>query len=255
MRLSLVLPFLGSVWAAPTEPSSESFPSIFDNPTIPTVNPAELGIPDDSPLFRRAAATTQGKIFLNLSRCELKVARDGGWSFKAESRNAVLWIAQGLPSPGTKNGQNPYDLYVDAGIPTASVGSSGSVQFLTNAYMKSLPSPGTSVDDYAKVTIPSGNTIKADINFSNVPIEKQPNRFNALLVDSKGAVGPVTLFYPDSGFVSALVADKGDVTGWVWLNGYSDPTATSMTHRGFYYAKITGFCIKSGGPWTFVPPA
>ncbi|KAI8665184.1 hypothetical protein LRP88_12782 [Fusarium phalaenopsidis] len=209
MRLSLLLPFLASVWAAPTEPSSDSFPSIFDNPTIPTVDPAELGIPDDLPLFRRAAATTQDKIQLNVSRCTAKVEGDGGWRFKPETYNGVLWIVQGIPSPGTKNGQNPYDLYLDAGIPIASASRGGSVQFVTNAYLKSFLMIGKSLDDNAKVTLPSGNIIKADPDGSNVPIYNQPNRFNIQAVDSQGVVGPVTLFSPDSGFVSALVADKG----------------------------------------------
>ncbi|KAJ3460568.1 hypothetical protein MRS44_011435 [Fusarium solani] len=249
MRLSLLLPFLGSVWAAPTEPPSDSFPSIFDNPTIPTVDPADLGIPDDLPLFRRAAATTQNKVQLNVSRCTVRVEGGGGWRFKPETYNGVLWIVQGIPSPGTKNGQNPYDLYLDAGIPTASASRGGFIQFVTNAYLRTFPMIGKSLDDYAKVTTPSDGWIRANIDVSNVPIQDQPNRFSEQLVDSRGVVGPVTLFYPTTAYVSVLVADKGDVTGGAWLTGWPVPAPGVENLPGIYYAKITGFCIKTSGQW------
>ena len=214
---------------------------------MPTVDPADLGIPDDLPLFRRAADTTQDKVQLNVSRCTARVEGDGGWRFKPVTYNGVLCIVQGIPSPGTKNGQDPYDLYLDAAIPTASASQGGFIQFLTNAYLRTFHMIGKGLDDYAKVTTPSGGWISADVDVSNVPIQDQPNRFSEQLVDSRGVVGPVTLFDPTTAYGSVLVADKGDVTGGAWLTGWPVPAPDVENLPGLYYAQITWFCIKTSG--------
>ncbi|KAM0421440.1 hypothetical protein ACHAPT_010794 [Fusarium lateritium] len=244
MRFSLLLPFLGSVWAAPTEPSNLS---IFDNPTIPSVDAAELGTPDDSPLSRRATAPPSNRLLLNISSCNVQLKGDNAWNFKPQTQSGMLYISSTIPSPGTKNGNNTYDLYLQVGNP---LGNGGAVIFGTNRYLMSFPNPGPNVDDYSLVTMTSKG-IKADIDFSNVGVFNQPQRFSTELLDSSsGRYGPPAPYYVISGFVNANVGDNGQLTGMVWLDGHS---MQGVSQYGKYYGFLTGWCVKSTMP--FKPPA
>lgn len=224
MRLSLFLPLLGSVWAVPTEPSH---------------------ILDDPQLDRRAvAATTQNTIKLNSTICYVTVDGWSGFDFRVAKMEGTLAITQGLPTPGTKNGQNIYDM----SLITKSQSWIGSIRFATNAYLSNYPGgsfPGLA--DYAIVSRTPAGGVKADLDgiIGSLPIP--PLRFTTGSLERNS---PIVTYIPTKGWLNVILTGK-DVYGWIWLeNGYSLDEKYTL---GRYYAEISGWCVN--GTMPFTPPS
>ncbi|KAI7765094.1 hypothetical protein LZL87_005807 [Fusarium oxysporum] len=164
MKFSYLLPFVGPAQTVPAP--NPSYPSIIDNPTIPIGDPASL---KDLPALshvRRAAAVTQ-QTFINVSYCDVTVNGDPGfyYSRKAQNTKGHLYITEVIPSPGTKNGTNLYDVYLQSGTLFAG----GGITFATNKYLLSLPYKiGPYNVDYVKVRMSSDGHIVSEVDYSNI---------------------------------------------------------------------------------------
>ncbi|KAF5715414.1 hypothetical protein FMUND_6896 [Fusarium mundagurra] len=239
MKFSHLLPFIGLAQAIPTP--NPSHPSIFDNPTIPVGAPASFKDLPALPHVRRAAAATPQNL-LNVSFCDVTVTGDPGFytSWKAQTTKGRLYIADAIPSPGTKNGANPYEVFLNTG----SLAAGGGIMIATNKCLLTLPNRiGTSNVDYAQVRIASdGNTV-ATVDYSNLgnPRTESPVQFttepNIGTVDDR-FYGPPTrrLAYAPS-FISVKIGDKGIVSGGVLLT--SNPNGSGSID---YFARIAGVC-------------
>ncbi|KAG5786679.1 hypothetical protein H9Q69_014244 [Fusarium xylarioides] len=215
MKFSYLLPFIGLAQAVPAP--NPSHPSIFDNPTIPVGAPASF---KDLPALlhvRRAAAATP-QTFLNVSFCDVTIT--------------------GILSPGTKNGANPYDVYLQSG----SLAGGGGMVFTTNKCLLTLPnSIGTSKIDYAQVRIASSDgNIVSTVDYSNLdnPRADSPVQFTTEPSIGNIIYGPPTrrLAYGPS-FISVKVGDKGIISGGVLLT--SNPSGAGGID---YFARIAGVC-------------
>lgn len=223
MRPLLLLPFLGSVWAAPTESATSD----------PQLDPR---------------ATAQNQIRLDVTSCTVRIDGWNGFNFKAMKHEGTLVITQGIPSPGTKNGQNIYDMSLN----TRYQAQSGSIQFNTNSYLSNFPIPGRSVNEYAKVSRTPTGGIKADIDLSLTPGVYPPLRFMAeMWKPGSGGWLPAVNYIPTAGWLNVVITGR-EVTGWLWLEG-----GINLDNRnavpGRYYAPVTGWCVNSTMP--FVPPS
>ncbi|KAG5810583.1 hypothetical protein H9Q74_005724 [Fusarium xylarioides] len=215
-----------------------SHPSIFDNPTIPVGAPASFKDLPALPHVQRAAAAPQ--TFLNVSFCDVTVTGDPGFytSWKAQTNKGRLYITEGIPSPGTKNGANPYDVYLHSG----SLAGGGGMVFTTNKCLLTLPnSIGISKIDYAQVRIASSDgNIVSTVDYSNLdnPRADSPIQFTTEPSIGNIIYGPPTrrLAYGPS-FISVKVGDKGIISGGVLLT--SNPSGAGGID---YFARIAGVC-------------
>ncbi|KAJ4133434.1 hypothetical protein NW768_005019 [Fusarium equiseti] len=214
--------------AASTEGSS--YPSIFENPTIPIADPSSLGDLPELSHARRAAAAAQ-KSYLNLTTCDITMEGNKGWSFKPETRVGKLYLVPGVASPGTKNGDNPYDFTVQIGF----------MSFSTNAYMSRFPyKVGPNVTDYARVSQTSTGSIVAWVDYSNMdnPSATPLWFMSQMRIDNSWDYQPLTTYVMNSkSFFSVNVGDKGVLEGGTWLE--SD---FKNAQRGSYNARISGRC-------------
>ncbi|PNP55913.1 hypothetical protein FNYG_15442 [Fusarium nygamai] len=161
MKFSYLLPFVGLAQAVPA--ANPSHPFILDNPTIPVGDPASS---EDLPGLSHIRRATQPAL-LNVTYCDVNVNGDPGFytSWKAQNTRGQLYITQGIPSPGTKNGANPYEMYLQSGNPS----QGGYIRFATNSNLLSLPLKisGSNVD-YAKVKKSTNWQIVAQVDYSNI---------------------------------------------------------------------------------------
>ncbi|KAF4437596.1 hypothetical protein FACUT_5528 [Fusarium acutatum] len=211
MKFSHLLPFFGLAQAVPAP--NPSHPSIFDNPTIPVGAPAS---------FKDLPALS------HVRRADLP---------QSQTTKGRLYITEGIPSPGTKNGANPYDVYLQTG----SLAAGGGIVFATNKYLLTLPYKiGPSNVDYAQVRIASDGNIVATVDYSNLdnPRATSPVQFTTESSIGNIIYGPPTrqLAYGPS-FISIKVGDKGIVSGGVLLT--SNPSGTGGID---YFARIAGVC-------------
>ncbi|KAF5647954.1 hypothetical protein F52700_1167 [Fusarium sp. NRRL 52700] len=233
MKFSHLLPFFGLAQAVPAP--NPSYPSIFDNPTIPVGAPASF---KDLPARRAAAATQQ--TFLNMTWCDVTVTGDVGFytSWKAQITKGNLYITEAIPSPGTKNGANPYEVYLQS----ASLAVGGGIQFITNKKLLGLPYKlGTSSVDYARVYIASDGYIVSKVDYANLdnPVADSPLLYTTeFSISGSKNYGPPTrnLAYAPS-FLSVNVGDKGILTGGVQLQSSPDGLGAIG-----YVARIAGTC-------------
>ncbi|KAF5645954.1 uncharacterized protein FTJAE_2384 [Fusarium tjaetaba] len=237
MKVSYLLPFIGLAQAVPAP--NPSYPSIFDNPTIPVGAPASF---KDLPALSHVRRAAMPQTFLNVSFCDVTVTGDPGFytSWKAQTTKGRLYITEGIPTPGTKNGDNPYDVYLSSG----SLAGGGGIQFTTNKCLLTLPNRiDTSKVDYAQVRIASdGNTV-ATVDYSNLvtPRTESPVQFTTepnIGTVNNWVYGPPTrrlAFAPS--YISIKVGDKGIVSGGVLLT--SNPYGSGSID---YFARITGVC-------------
>lgn len=241
MKFSYLLTFIGLAQAVPAP--NPSHPSIFDNPTIPVGDLASL---KDLPAshIRRATAATQ-QTFLNVSYCDVTITGDPGFytSWKAQITKGRLYITEGIPSPGTKNGANPYDVYLQS----SSLAAGGGIIFATNKYLLSLPwKIRPSNVDYAKVIVASTGSIVSTVDYSNLdnPRADSPLSFTTESSIGNMIYGPPTryLVYGPS-YLSVKVGDKGVVDGGIML--MSSPSGNGIIQ---YLARITGACANVRTP-------
>ncbi|EWG52356.1 hypothetical protein FVEG_11126 [Fusarium verticillioides 7600] len=231
MKLSYLFPFVGLAQAVPT--TNPSHPSIFDNPTIPVGDTKDL--PDFSHIRRATAATQQT---LNVSYCEVTVKGDQGFwqSWLAHEFTGHLYVTQGIPSPGTKNGDNIYDVYLQSG----SFGQGGYITFATNKYLLPLPYKigGPNVD-YAKVSMTDKGYILSEPDYSNIdkPATNSPLVFYSERSMNLGkSYGPPTRYVASGkSYLGVKISDKGIVDGVVQLIGEQNGGLG-------YIARVAGWC-------------
>ncbi|KAF4957951.1 hypothetical protein FGADI_2780 [Fusarium gaditjirri] len=247
MKFSYLLPFIGIALAVPAP--NPSYPSIFDNPTIPIRDLASLKDLPALSHIRRAEVGTQ-QTFLNISCCDVTIKGETGFyrAWKARDTQGHLYITEGIPSPGTKNGANIYDVYLQSGT----LAAGGGIMFTTNRYLLSLPNRlGTSPSvDYARVSMTKDGYILSEVDYSNIdnPGVNSPLRFTSEPSIGNAIYGPPTryLAYGPSSYLGVKFSDKGNNLGTV--DGVVQLFDVSAGLR--YVARIAGYCFNVRNPVT-----
>lgn len=182
-----------------------------------------------------------------LSKRRVRVAYTK-YSITIDGRNRQNWepfrvsgymlVTQGIPSPGTKNGQNPYDVLIYIGKPIANP-RSGSLHYTTNRGLYSVlyAKYGYALLDYAVVTVDKKGTVRVVVDTRIAPANEQ-SYFNA----RSGLLANVWLVV--SGGLQFVVNAKGVLTGTINFKGrgYIEPGNGRVPYVGI----ITGQAIGRG---------
>ncbi|KAF4453685.1 hypothetical protein F53441_3694 [Fusarium austroafricanum] len=229
MRFTYLLPLLGLASAAPTE-SDYPIP-LNKRDTVPS---------------RRAAVPTVPTTSVNLTNCVVTLRGDPGWYEVVDTtyyyQQGNLYIVEGIPSPGTKNGANPYEFSFQLGTV---------VSFSTNEYVKGLPYKlGPVNKDYAKVNVLQNGRISATVDYANLGYPSlglnAPLTFWAKVStgqDSSGKIvyGPLSPFPVSGAGTSGMwvtVSDKGVLDGLIGVDSITYSKARLV-------ARLSGACFTT----------
>ncbi|CEI41629.1 hypothetical protein FVEN_g3705 [Fusarium venenatum] len=195
MRLFHLLPMLGLVCAAPAE---ADYPMTLDKRQTPP--------PPTRPLPQLPTN------LVNITWCQVTITQNPGLEVvKAHTVYANLYMVDGIASPGTKNGANPYDFFVSTGSSLPG----GGIIFAKNKYVMSLPYQlGPVNNDFARMRLTDDGYIVANVDYSNLDnaATKTPLSFNAEMRISSGSdkntYNPPTPYRLMDGFVGFRVKDN-----------------------------------------------
>ncbi|KAF5563695.1 hypothetical protein FPHYL_5093 [Fusarium phyllophilum] len=166
---------------------------------------------------------------LKVSYCDVTVKGDTDFyaSWKARSIPGHVYITQGIPSPGTRNGANLIHIIHHQQVPA------------------SLPYKigGPNVD-YVKVSMSTDGHILSEVDYSNIdnPAANSPLvLYRETSMDLGNSYGPPTkdVIYGQS-YLAVKVSDKGMLDGAVQL----------VSSKGglLYLARISGWCFNAPTP-------
>jgi hypothetical protein len=213
----------------------DSFSAFFTDPSIPflrdsdflddvtlDINPNSNSSStgdDSSTLERRVTSVPYVKYSITLD------GRNRG-NYENFYRSGYLWVCKGIRTIGTTNGANPYEVVIKVGASPASSPNSGSIYFLTNAYLSRVLDPFTNLytglDFVYETYTQSTGTLKVTID-ELVAGSNENSMFNA-------RTGPLKDVYrPSSGVISVRYTAKNGIVGGINIHG-----------RGEIYSSTTG---------------
>lgn len=152
---------------------------LFTNPSIPVISELNPSVFNLTTAIQNNDAR-MGKRAISLPYILYSVTMDGRnvGNFQDFVVSGQILITQGIPSSGTRNEPNPFDVLITIGHPATNP-IAGSIQYTTNRYLYKFINGNSaeSLIDYAFVTN-AGNSIGVTVDTS-IAAANQLSNFNA----------------------------------------------------------------------------
>ncbi|KAF4341764.1 hypothetical protein FBEOM_4303 [Fusarium beomiforme] len=225
ISLLFLLSLLTLGWASPAPTRL----SIFDDKTITTVNQPASGLLN----FTLHSRDTIEKRALNLAYLLCDITFDG--------RNKANWqpflvtgellLVQGIPSSGTTNGVNPYDVVISIGTPISNP-IAGSISYVTNRYLNPFISGRRDLTrlDFARVSA-TANTVTVSVDTS-LAAANQLSVFNA----RSGLTA--NIYNPATGGFNLLFGNNGLVSGKIGITGRAPVSGGQAPYQAIISGKV-----------------
>ncbi|SPJ90397.1 uncharacterized protein FTOL_13278 [Fusarium torulosum] len=224
--LFLLLCLLSLAWASPAPPNRLS---IFNDNSITTVNQPDSGLLN----FTLHSRNTLEKRALNLAYLLCDVTFDGrnGANWQPFQVSGELLLVQGVPSSGTTNGVNPYDVVISIGSPIGNP-LAGSISYVTNRYLNPFISGRQDMTrlDFARVSA-TANSVTVSVDTS-LAAANQISVFNA----RSGITA--NIYNPASGGFNLVFGNNGLISGKISITGRTPVSGGQAPYQAIISGKV-----------------
>jgi hypothetical protein len=140
-------------------------------------------------------------------------------------------LVQGIPSSGTTNGANPYDVVISIGTPISNP-VAGSISYVTNRYLNPFISGRRDLTrlDFARVSATS-NTVTVSVDTS-LAAANQISVFNA----RSGFIA--NIYNPATGGFNLVFGNNGVISGKIVITGRAPVSGGQAPYQAIISGKV-----------------
>ncbi|TVY72762.1 hypothetical protein Focb16_v011391 [Fusarium oxysporum f. sp. cubense] len=226
ISLFLLLSLLTLSWASPAPLTPLS---IFNDNSIKTVNQPDSGLLN----FTLHSRDTLEKRALSLAYLLCDVTFNGlnNANWQPFQVKGELMLVQGIPSSGTTNGANPYDVVISIGTPISNP-VAGSISYVTNRYLNPFISGRRDLTrlDFARVSATS-NTVTVSVDTS-LAAANQISVFNA----RSGLTA--NIYNPATGGFNLVFGNNGAISGKIVITGRAPVSGGQAPYQAIISGKV-----------------